>query len=49
MNGIETNSLLVLGEGVIELVAVVVEPRVVGILRLTPRAPHGDTPAKEAG
>jgi hypothetical protein len=49
MKGIETNSLFVLGEGVIELVAVVVEPRVVGILRLTPRAPHGDTPAKKAG
>ena len=45
----DRDSLFVLGEGVIELVAVVVEPRVVGILRLTPRAPHGDTPAKEAG
>ena len=49
MKGIETNGLFVLGEGVIQLVAVVVEPRVVGILRLTPRAPHRDPPAKEAG
>jgi hypothetical protein len=44
--GIETNSLFVLGEGMTELVAVVVEPRVVGILRLTPRAPHGDLQPK---
>jgi hypothetical protein len=85
MTGIKTNGLFVLGEGVIELVAVVVdvpkavpgigvvgipgrdlgaairtgqgqpdaallaEPQVVGILRLIPRAPHGDPPAKEAG
>ena len=49
MKGIETNGLLVVGEGVIELVAVVIEPRGVGILRLTPRASHDDPPAKEAG
>jgi hypothetical protein len=30
-------------------VALLAEPRVVGILRLTPRAPHGDPPANEAG
>jgi hypothetical protein len=29
--------------------ALLAEPRIVGIFRLTPRAPHGDPPANETG
>jgi hypothetical protein len=50
MKGSRRTPSLFPGEDVIEPDApLLAEARVVGILRLTLRAPHGDPPANEAG